>query len=286
MPWEMALRVVSLPATSSQDEERRDLGVREPLAVDLRPDERRRQVFGRALQALGGEPLHDAGERHARLEEGRERVVLILDQLRVAAGEHDVGHREDQRPVLRGHAHHVADDPQRDRGGDVGDDVDAAVAGLGLGLRAGGVEHVLDDLLDRPDELLEHPRGEDLRHDAPDLGVPRVVHADQRAVELVEVGRDVGDRHRALAGAEHRRLGADGVQVGVPRHGVVARARLQHRHQGLGEERERPLPAEQVEDGVPLGRRAHPEVAVGQVDAVQLDRRRPCDGVHGHGVLH
>ena len=68
--------------------------------------------------------------------------------------------------------------------------------------RAGG-QDVLDDLLHRAHQLLEHPRGEDLGHDPPDLGVPRVVHADQRAVELVEVGRDVGDRHRALAGAEH-----------------------------------------------------------------------------------
>ena len=66
---------------------------------------------------------------------------------------------------------------------------------------------------------------ERLRHDPADLGVPRVVHADHRAVELVQVGRHVGDRHRALAGAEHRRLGADRLQVGVPGDGVVARAR-------------------------------------------------------------
>ena len=85
-------------------------------------------------------------------------------------------------------------------------------------------------------------------------------------------------------GAEHRGLRADRVQVGVPGDRVVARARLEHRDLGLGEERERALPAQQVEDGVPLGRRAHPEVAVGQVDGVQVDRAGG-DGVHGHGRL-
>ena len=144
-------------------------------------------------------------------------------------------------------------------------------------------EHVVDDLLHGADELLEHPRRERLRHDPPDLGVPRVVHADQRAVELVEVGRHVRDRHRALARAEDRRLGADRLEVGVPGDRVVAGARLQHRHLGLGEERERPLAAQQVEHRVPLGRRPHPELPVGQVDGVQVERQRAGGGVHGHG---
>ena len=120
-------------------------------------------------------------------------------------------------------------------------------------------------------------RGVKVLDDQPaDLGVPGVVHADHRAVELVEVGRDVLDGHRALAGAEDRRLGADGLEVGVAGDRPVAGAGLEHRHLGLGEEGERPFPAERVEHRVPLGRRPDPEVAVGQVDGVEIDHGPGC----------
>jgi hypothetical protein len=216
------------------------------------------------------------GQRHAGLEEGGQRIVLVLDQLGVAAGQDDVGLGQHHRTVLVGHAHHVADDPQRDRRGDVGHDVDRPVAGLRL--PAGPLQDVDDDVLHGTDELLEHPRGEDLGHDAADLGVPRIVHADQRAVELVEVRRDVGDGDRTLAGAEDRRLRADGLEVGVPGDRVVTRAALQARDVRLGEEGEGALPPQQVEDGVPLGRWAQPEVPVGEVDVVQSDWRGCIEG--------
>jgi hypothetical protein len=48
---------------------------------------------------------------------------------------------------------------------------------------------------------------------------------------------------------------------------MIARPGRQVRDLGLGEEREGALLPQAVEDGVPLGRRAHPEVAVGEIDA-------------------
>ena len=53
----MALRVVSLPATDEQDEERGDLGVGQLLAVDLGVDESGRQVVGRVMAAVPAEIL-------------------------------------------------------------------------------------------------------------------------------------------------------------------------------------------------------------------------------------
>ena len=47
----------------------------------------------------------------------------------------------------------------------------------------------------------------DAGHDAALAGVAGVVHVDERAEELERLGRHVGDRHRALAGAEVLRRG-------------------------------------------------------------------------------
>ncbi|WP_242471236.1 hypothetical protein [Blastococcus sp. TML/C7B] len=162
-----------------------------------------------------------------------------------------------------------------------------AVARLGLG--AGLDQHLVDDADHGVEDLLEHPGREGLGDDPPDPRVPRVVHADHRAVELAEVGRQVLDGHRALARAEGGRLGADRVEVGEAGDRPVAGAGLHALHHRLLEVGDGALGAQLVEDRVPDRRRLRPEVAVGEVDRVDVERidvDGAGRGVHGHGAPH
>ena len=59
----------------------------------------------------------------AGVEEHEDRVLALGDELGVAVGEDDVRVVQDGRVLTRRHAHHVADDLERERRGDVGDEV-------------------------------------------------------------------------------------------------------------------------------------------------------------------
>ena len=164
-PWEMALRVVSLPATTSRmKNDAISAGVRR-LAVDLGGDQRGGEVVLRVLHPRLGQ----LGDEQAEvLRGGEERghhaaLGLVGHVLRVAEPEDHVGAVEDELLLAARDAHHVDDDPQRERGGDVGDEVALAA---------------LDDVVDDPGgggldvalHLVELPRGEPARHDPAHAG--------------------------------------------------------------------------------------------------------------------
>ena len=73
MPWEMALRVVSLPATTRRTKNGPELVVVKHLAVDVGVDQRRGQVVGGVLQPLGPQLLHQLGQLGPGGEQGRRR---------------------------------------------------------------------------------------------------------------------------------------------------------------------------------------------------------------------
>ena len=110
-------------------------------------DELRGEVVGRVLAALLGQLVHQAGELHAGLEDGRDRV-LVAHELGVAAAEDDVGGVEHRAELAAGDAHHVADDQQRERLREHLDEVD-------LALLAEVVDHLGADRLDRVEHALE-----------------------------------------------------------------------------------------------------------------------------------
>ena len=132
----MALRVVSLPATTSSTKNEASSAGGEHLAVDLGGDERRGEVVGGVLQPLLAELGDEQAEVLRRLEQrrGDARLGLVGHVLGVAEAEDDVGAVEDELLVAAGDAHQVDDDPQREDRGDVGDEV--ALAPL---------DHLVDD---------------------------------------------------------------------------------------------------------------------------------------------
>ena len=122
-----------------QDEERSDLGVGQPLAVDLGLHQRRAQVFPR-VAATVHRHRHSVGADLVRhlLEHG---VVVVGLEL----AEDHVRPAEDAVLVLLRDAHHRADDLQRQRRGDLPYDV-ATPVGMAL-------HHPADDVLGA------HPHG-------------------------------------------------------------------------------------------------------------------------------
>ena len=115
-PWLMALRVVSLPATTSRMKNGGHLGVGERLAVDVRVDQGGGDVLGRVLPAVGGQVEHQQVELLRRGHERDHRVVASAHVLGVAVGEDDVRRVEDRVVVGGADAHHVADDLERQPG--------------------------------------------------------------------------------------------------------------------------------------------------------------------------
>ena len=138
---------------------------------------------------------------------------------------------------------------------------------------------LLDDVVDDLDrsplhvvlQLVEHPRGEAAGDDPALLGVPGVVHVDDRAEELQELLGHVTDVRAAPARAEQIGAPAGLDDVGVAGERVVARALGQDHEIRLLEELDRFLGAHQVEGGVALGPRPGPERRVREVDVVQSE---------------
>ena len=92
-----------------QDEERRDLGRRQPLTVEFGLHQAGRQVVARMRPAIVGQCGGVGADVHGHLDE----LFEVGGDVRIAEPEDHVGPVEDPLVVLLGDAHHVADDLQR-----------------------------------------------------------------------------------------------------------------------------------------------------------------------------
>ncbi len=106
-----------------QDEERRDLGRRQPLTVDLGLHQRGRQVLLRVDSAVLGVRGGVRADVHRDLDE----LLVVLGDVLVPEPEDHVGPVEDLLVVVLGDAHHVADHLQRQRAGQLRDHLTLAV---------------------------------------------------------------------------------------------------------------------------------------------------------------
>ena len=196
-----------------QEEDRRDLLVGEPFAVDLGLHQCGHQVVPGLAAALlhqshgdgvhGHDRLGDPGQRFGALQQAR--VTPAVGELRLVG---------DGAAVLLGDAHHVADVVHRDQCGHLGDEVDLALVG-----------DVVDDAARVGDDVVVDARellGCERRRDQPaDLGVPRRVHRDETlgGVEQLLGERLEGD---ALTGEEVAGTPRHLHQIGMPDHGPEA----------------------------------------------------------------
>ena len=251
-----------------QEEEGPEVLRRHRLAVDLGVHERGRQVVLRMFETLPAEPEPVVAQLAGRLQEGLARAPELL----VAAGEEAVGQVEQPRPIGLRHAHHVADDSDGQRVGDLGDE-------LRLALRGDGVDDPPCALPDRAFRLRDHLRSEAAVHDAPEVGVLRGIRGDHRAdgAHVLHV-LGIGHHLDPVRGAERvpvARGGRDVVEAGDRPEALAGVGMLMPGH--------RPLVPE-------LGQRAlhvvaQPEVEAGRVDLVQgQGRRRGGNGAHA-GLL-
>ncbi len=229
-----------------------------------------------AVDPEGAEPGQQIDQLVPGTEHRLERVVSELDVLVVARRGDDVGAAEDGGVLGPGKADHVADDLERERCGEFGDEVALAQGGHPVD-QAGG--HRLDPVGDGVD-----PSGtEGRRHDAPQPGVAGIVGRDHAGEELDHVRGEVDDAHGALARAVDLRVAADLEHVGMPGDGAVpASGRWCHRgggrQVGLGEIGEGALGPKQRERPLSFIYRQCPESDVRQVDIVDPHRRQL-----GHG---
>ena len=104
-----------------QEQERDDLLVGEPVAVDLGLEQRAGEVVGRPAPALVDHVLVVADQAERGSDAGRRDVVDA-----VLAVHHEVGLAAYLDAVGLGDAHHLGDDVHRELAGEVGDPVEAA----------------------------------------------------------------------------------------------------------------------------------------------------------------
>jgi len=254
-----------------QHEERRELLVGERLAVDLGVDERGDEVVAGVPAAVLGELLRELRELGAGGQQLRDDLRGIAAAvLGIARAEDDVGAVEDEPVLALRDRGHVADDLERERRGDLGDEVALALLDDGVDDRLGGARHVGLDPVD-------HAGREAARHDAAQSRVARVVHVDHRAEELVEGGRHVADV-RALTGAEEFGLARHFEDVGVLGHRPEARAARQDHDLGLLVPRDRALAPQRCEGAFALLEGPRPEGLVCEPDLVDRD---DLAGLHG-----
>ena len=274
-PWEMALRVVSLPATASntKNEPSSASSNVSPSTVLLTSAEVRSSVGFRRRASPS------SWTSWASSDPAVSRAVTMSAPgghvLGVTGAQDHVGVLEHELVLAVGDAHHLADDPQRQGGGDIGDEVDPLpfdelVHDLGR-----GAAHVVLD-------LLEHPGGEAAGHDAAQAGVARIVHVDHRPEELAERLGQVPDV-RPLARAERLRALGGLEDVGVAAQGVVAPPLRDAGVLPLLMERDRPLGPQGGERALPFGPGPRPEDRIGQVDLVGPEHRL---GPHGRPGDH
>src|SRR6266852_749612 len=240
-----------------QEEERPEVLWRHRLAVDLGVHEHGRQVVLRMLEALLAEPEAVLAQLARRLQK---RLARAPERL-VAAGQETVGQVQQLRPVALRHPHHVADDGDGQRVGDLADE-------LRLALRGDGVDDPPGALADRVFRLRDHLRGEAAVHHAPELGVLRGIGGDHRA-DGAHVLHVPGIDHHLdpVRGAERLPVTGGGGDVVVAGDRPEALAGVRVLVPG-----DRPLVPE-------LGQRAfhvvaQPEVETGRVDLVERQGAR------------
>ena len=249
-----------------EDEERPELLSGERLALDVGVHELRGDVVG----GLGQLPLAELHGELVELHRRRHQVLEAVDVLGVADAEDGVGELEDPAVMRCGDAHHVADDLQRQGGGDLLDEV-------ALSERRDAIDDLARLDAHGVTQARHHLRREAAVDDAAQLGVAGIVHRDHRAEELADLDGHVADVH-ALARREDVGSPARGPHVVVPGERPVtgpAGHRLELR---LGEERDRPFRPQRGERGFALELGPGPELGVGQVDLVDLEM---CHRRHG-----
>ena len=134
---------------------------RQAVAVLLGGDQRRQQVVGR-VRPLPRDDLVDV--RVHRLLAVDRRLDLLVGDDRVERLDDRSGPLGDLRLVGLGHPEHLGDHVERQREGQVGDDVTVAA----LGDR---VEHLVDELLHPRSQRLDRRRRERLAHQPAQAGV-------------------------------------------------------------------------------------------------------------------
>jgi hypothetical protein len=183
MPWVIALRVVSLPATASRMTKNAKLDVAQGFSVDVGLDQPGDDVVGRASPTLLG---HVVGVPH-QLGVGRRRVVV---EVRVVGVHERVGPVEQLLPVCLRDADQIGDREQRQAHRDVFDEVPRSLLRRGAddAVRGGG-----EPFLERGDR----PGCEERGHQLAQPGVLRCVVIDQQRLRQVQLlGRDaVGLQH-------------------------------------------------------------------------------------------
>ena len=184
----MAGRVVA--GDRQQHQERRDLGVRQLLAVDLGLDERGHQIVSGMLLAERRLLVCELGQRPQRGAEQLERRALG-HHLRVGGGDQRVGGVDDALPIGIGDADHVGDRLQRQPLGDQLDEVTTAGGRRLLDDSLGvGADPVLDPL-----DLAWRKRSRD---EPAQLGVAGRVHRQEGLRGLQNLRGSVAELH-ALA---------------------------------------------------------------------------------------
>ena len=193
-----------------QGEDRRDVVVGQPFAVDFGLDHRSHQVVLRLAAAGGDEFVGDAMNGGDGLEYPGQRVGA-LQQSRITPAVGELRFVGDGAAVFLWDADHVADVVHRNQGGHLGDEVDLALGGDVVDDAAG----VGDDVLVDPGQLFGC---EGRRHQAADLGVPGGIHRDEALgrVENLQWQRLEGN---ALTGEEITGPPGHLNEVGVAHHG-------------------------------------------------------------------
>ena len=157
------------PFRAVRDEEEIELELRQLLALDLRVHQRRDEIVARVRAALERELVRV----DVHLGGGDLAVVLRRLELRIVEADEPIREIEDLLAVFERDPHHLGDHLQWQLRGDVRDEVAGASRRHGVDDRAADVADVRFDLRDPV-------RGEALAHEAPELGVPRRVHGDDR----------------------------------------------------------------------------------------------------------
>ncbi len=248
---------------------RSELLRRQPLAVDLGVHQRRGDVVAR----VGPTVLAELLGVHEHLHQHAHQLLERADVLGVADTEDHVGPLKDLGFVLGRDAHHLADDLEGERCGDLLDEVAFAIREL--------LDQPIDDRgrlrADVSLDLGDLPRREPLGDDAAQAEVARVVHGDHRADELVHLLGNVADVDAAAAD-EHLRVAAGGPHVVVAGDGPVAGALRQRAAlvQPLVEEDEFVSVPQCPERGMPVVARRDPELRVAEIECAQVQHRRPC----------
>ena len=168
-----------------QDEEAAKFLRRHAVAVHHGVHHHAGEVVGGVLQTGFTQRLR-VGED---LERNSDQVLERSAKVRVTGAKDDIGPVQNLALVAFWNAHHFANDLQRERCGDVVDEIKLGVAKLFDGAVHDGAGFVFHVLLNACNFFW----CEALRNNGAQSHVFRVVHADHGAKEFVEFHREVGD---------------------------------------------------------------------------------------------